>query len=82
MDFEYSIIDGAVHITAYKGRSENLCIPDYIEGKKVAVIGKNAFNGNRHIKKLSMVKMCRLLKITPFFTARSCASLSLTPNSR
>ena len=79
MDFEYSIIDGAVHITAYKGRSENLCIPDCIEGKKVAVIGKNAFNGNRHIKKLSMGENVQIIEDHAFFYCTELRELELNP---
>ena len=76
MEFEYSIVNDAVCITGLQERCEELCIPDYIDGREVAYIGSNAFNGNRHLKKVSLGKMFALWKTTPFFTAQSFGSLN------
>ena len=67
MEFEYSIINDAVCITGLQERCEELCIPDYIDGREVAYIGSNAFNGNRHLKKVSLGKNVRVVEDHAFF---------------
>ena len=77
MEFEYTITDGAVCISAYKGRSEELRIPDFIDDREVVCIGKNAFNGNRHLKKLSMGKNVRIIEDNAFFYCTELRELRL-----
>ena len=45
-DWEYSISDNQVTITAYHGSEKVLTVPDAIGGYKVVSIGQNAFSGN------------------------------------
>lgn len=77
MEFEYEIINGAACITAYKGRAEQLVLPEEIEGVPVLSIGKNAFNGNRHIKKVEMGKNVRRIEANAFFYCTELRELKL-----
>lgn len=49
-EFEYKVYDNSVCITKYLKNKEIVNIPDYIEGKPVTKIGKNAFSKNREIE--------------------------------
>ncbi len=43
-DFNYTVLsDGTLKITKYKGKADNVVIPETIDGKKVTVIGTRAF---------------------------------------
>ena len=42
-DFEYNIVDNKAEISSYKGTSDNLTIPDAVDGYIVTGIGENAF---------------------------------------
>ena len=42
-DFEYSLIDGSAEITAYKGSSDSVTIPEAFGGYTVTSIGEQAF---------------------------------------
>lgn len=43
-DFNYTVLsDGTLKITKYKGKADNVVIPETIDGKKVTVIGRLAF---------------------------------------
>ena len=43
-DFNYTVLsDGTLKITKYKGKANNVVIPETIDGKKVTVIGSYAF---------------------------------------
>lgn len=54
VDYKYSVnADGTVTIEGYTGSSNELTIPEEIEGKKVQAIGDYAFYGNLNIKKIS-----------------------------
>ena len=77
MEFEYSIINDAVCITGLQERCEELCIPDYIDGREVAYIGSNAFNGNRHLKKVSLGKNVRVVEDHAFFYCTELRELEL-----
>ncbi len=41
--FEYEIIDDEVTITGYTGTTENIVIPDFIDGYPVTIIGERSF---------------------------------------
>ncbi len=42
-DYEYTVTDGEVTITAYTGTATNLVVPEYIDGYPVTQIGNDAF---------------------------------------
>ena len=75
--FEYEIIGGAVRITAYSGREEELSIPDCIEGRPVEIIGRSAFNGNRHLKSLTMGSRVKSIEPSAFFYCTELRHLTL-----
>ncbi len=50
------IDDGTVHITAYSGFSDNLVVPDELDGKKVSGIANHAFAQNMNIGKVTLPK--------------------------
>lgn len=82
MEFEYEIIENSVSITAYSGREENLNIPDEIEGLPVINIGRNAFNGNRHIKTLYMGRNVQSIEPYAFFYCTELRELYLNQGLR
>lgn len=45
-DYEYIVVDKGVEITKYKGKSNNIIIPDRIDGKNVVKIQQKAFDSN------------------------------------
>ncbi len=51
-DFQYTEINGEIKITKYIGNSTNVTVPAYIDGKRVALLGENAFAGNSNIKSI------------------------------
>ena len=54
-DFQYSVLnDGTIAITKYTGKTENLTIPAYINGKQVTSIGNRAFYSNRKLESIKI----------------------------
>lgn len=44
--------NGRLKITGYTGNASTVIVPAYINGKRVAYLGENAFSDNNHIKKI------------------------------
>ena len=42
-DFDYTVKEGGIQITDYKGSATDLIVPDTIDGKPVTIIGHSAF---------------------------------------
>ena len=53
-DFIYTVKDGSVEITGYKGSAAEVVIPDKIDGKKVISVGEAAFKQNKEITKMTI----------------------------
>jgi len=51
-EFTYIIEDGYIVITGYNGDSENIRIPDSINGVDVKIIGEGAFRDNKTLKRI------------------------------
>lgn len=49
-DYDYIVQDGSVTIVKYNGTSENIVIPDTIDGLPVKAIGDSAFRNNSTLK--------------------------------
>lgn len=50
VSYEYTETNGGIRITNVRGESEQIIIPDLIDGKKVVEIGNSAFEGKKIIK--------------------------------
>lgn len=55
-EFKYNTNANEIEITGYEGVSEELIIPETIDGKKVTAIGKDAFNENEKVKSIVISK--------------------------
>lgn len=51
-DFEFTELNGKIKITKYTGSASTVTVPAYIDGKRVAYLGENAFANNSSIKKI------------------------------
>lgn len=64
-DFQYSVLnDGTIAITKYTGKTENLTIPAYINGKQVTSIGNRAFYSNRKLESIKIPNGVKKSKTT------------------
>lgn len=57
-NFTFKTIKNEISITSYKGNEELIVIPEYINGKKVTSISKNAFN-NTTCKKIYFTRFIK-----------------------
>ena len=73
-DFQYSKEGPFVRIDKYVGHSDQVVIPDTIEGKSVKIIGPRAFEGNRNIFSVKMPKELRCIRNDAF---AGCNSLKV-----
>ena len=81
-DFVWEVTGDAVRITGYRGRAEELTIPDMLGGLPVRVLGRNAFNGNRHLRSLRMGSHVVVIEPHAFFYCTGLRELSLNPGLR
>lgn len=59
--FEYELVNKRMKITAYHGKQKELHIPEFIDHKKVTMIGKGAFKGNQNLKKVFLPESIKIL---------------------
>ena len=76
-DFEFVKTEDGLCLTAYSGAEACVRIPDEAQGLPVTAIGKNAFNGNHHIKELTMGKNVRSIGAHAFFYCTELRALQL-----
>ena len=68
--FSYSVLsDNTVMITAYNGNSENLVIPDTINGLKVTQLGAWLFSANKTVKSVRMTNNITKLNAGVFYSS-------------
>ncbi len=76
-DFEFIKTEDGLCLTAYSGPEACLRVPDEWEGLPVIAVGKNAFNGNHHIKELVMGRNVRSIGAHAFFYCTELRTLVL-----
>ncbi len=79
-DFAYIVLDnGTVEITEYNGSSSSLKIPSKLAGKKVTVLGYEAFSGNTKVKKVVIPDTVKEIK-TSFIHNQSIETIVFGKN--
>ena len=80
-DYQYQIVGegGAetIEITGYLGNDTILEIPESIDGKKVTVIGKEAFSGCSGLKSISIPDSVTAIGERAFYRCRALRSISI-----
>lgn len=71
-DFKYKIVEGEAKITGYTGEANRVKLPEKIEGKTVAIVGKGAFRGNTAIEHVELPDCVRVLGGEAF---KGCSNL-------
>jgi hypothetical protein len=71
-DFQYWVNEGSVEITGYIGESEDLDIPETIQGLPVTKIGNSAFQGNTDLIRVRVPESVTVLSEAVF---RGCTNL-------
>lgn len=79
-DFTYSIADGAVTITEYKGSDANVVVPATIEGKPVTVIGRGAFGWNERVTTVSLPASVHTIQEDAFHQCSNLTAVYGTEN--
>ena len=74
--FEYEIIDGKVRITDFSGNESIVVVPSEIDGKKVAIIGENAFS-NKNVRAVSIPDGVEKIEKSAFEDSDGLATLRL-----
>lgn len=71
--FEYTVEEtGSITIRGYKGTDTDVTIPDTIDGKKVTIIGVEAFKSNTDIKSVTVPESVRYIMENAF---NGCSAL-------
>ena len=69
-DWQYSVKDNQITITAYTGSAAEVVIPSEIDGKKVVGIGDNAFYNNRKMTSITIPNGVMTIGEAAFFSCR------------
>ncbi len=78
-DFEYSLIDGSAEITAYKGSSDSVTIPEAFGGYTVTSIGEQAFRRSA-LKSVVIPDTVKEIKADAFADSRSLTTVKFSSN--
>ena len=75
LPYTYSIqADGTVEILSYTGHQRYITIPDFIEGKPVTSIGREAFKNNVRLREIQLPKHLKKIEGYAFY---GCLNLSV-----
>ncbi|NLM87104.1 MAG: leucine-rich repeat protein [Clostridiales bacterium] len=75
-DFSYSINEGQVFITGYKGTGGDVVIPSEIEGLPVVSIGQTAFLDNLKVQSVWIPRSVRRIEFGAFSGCSNLNSIS------
>lgn len=81
-DFRYSVNDGTVTITKYKGQDENVEIPASINGMKVTAIDASSFSNNRYITSVTIPASVETIGDRAFSDCRSLKNVNFAENGK
>lgn len=80
--YEYSeLTDGTVEITGYTGNDKNISIPETLSGKKVTVIGKEAFFENKELNSVTIPKNVTSIQYQSFSACDNLKNISFAKGS-
>lgn len=74
---QYSVMEGYIMLTEYRGRDIKLTIPVNIEGLPVTIIGKKAFLAARELKELVLPECVAAIQDWAFASCRSLETITL-----
>ena len=69
--------DGTLKITSYMGRRRYISIPEYINGKRVAAIGNNAFSAETELRSISLPSGVKSIGDNAFSTCTSLKEIKI-----
>jgi hypothetical protein len=75
-DFEWVEVSGGIEITAYKGNSKSVIVPEIIENKKVIAIAETAFSGNVMIESVVLPESIKSVASSIFSNCDNLKSLT------
>ncbi len=76
-DYEYTVSEGEVTITAYTGSATNLVIPEYIDDYPVAKIGKDAFSYCQSLVSVELPSTLKEIGETAFKYCKTLAGIRI-----
>jgi hypothetical protein len=79
-DYEYSVVNGKVTITAYKGTATSVTIPNTISGMPVDNIGTHAFSNNNTASSVTIPSSVTQISNGAFMENNTITTISI-PNS-
>ena len=65
-DFEYCQVKRRIKLISYHGKEKELAVPESIDHKKVTMIGKGAFKGNKYLEKVILPESIKTLGAEAF----------------
>lgn len=81
-DYQYELLsDGGVSILKYKGGSEQITIPDEIDGKPVTSIGDRAFSYCKTLTSITIPKGITQIGENPFVGCKSLITIAVSPEN-
>ena len=79
-DFEYTIQNGAVKLTKYKGKARNLVIPETIENSPVTELGEKLFDVNVSLVRVSIPDTVTKIRCWAFASCSNLESVKMSKN--
>ncbi len=74
---EYVEVDGGISISKLNITSENLIIPEYIDGKKVVMLGDSLFSGNQNLKSVIIPEGITAVGNSTFYNCANLKSITV-----
>jgi len=79
-DFEFQFEGESVVITKYIGNSENVGVPEKIQGKQVVGIGNKAFSDNYNIKEIVLPGTLEFIGWVAFSGCKNLSKVNMPPS--
>ncbi len=81
-DYEYWEYDDGLRLSGYNGNSENVVIPETIDGKKVVYIGDGAFFNNDSIKTVTIPSSVSEISRMAFWGCNNLTTINVSTGNK
>ena len=78
MEFEFKVIDNGICVTKYIGKENNVVIPKMIKGKHVVNLGRNCFENNNNLTRVSIPNGVMRISHYAFFGCSKLKSVKMS----